>query len=112
MSAVEQTAEEFFDSLNGFDEIAIKKFFGVPVSTLSGTKTQPGDPMQFMRALVFVAERRGGKGDHEAFSAAQQYSIKDVNENYFATPPKDIDPDAPVSESGKDEPQPEQTLVS
>ncbi|MCA1984793.1 hypothetical protein [Nocardioides nematodiphilus] len=101
MSKTELTADEFFNSLNGFDEIAIKKFFGVPINGLSGTKEKEGDPMQFLRALVFVNERRSGMNDHQAFEAAQTYSIQDINENYFAEPEIELDPDSPVTESGK-----------
>jgi hypothetical protein len=45
----ELTAEEVFDSLTGFDEIAIAQHFGRTVSDLAQS-----DASMFGRALVFV----------------------------------------------------------
>lgn len=98
------TTEQMSDSLTGFDEIAIKKFFGAPVSILAGNQENPGDPMQYLRSLVFVAERRDGKNDNEARNIAQSLTIKEVTD-YFDKNEEaalDFDPDAPESESGKE----------
>lgn len=90
MSAL--TAEEVFDSLTGFDEIAITQHFGRTVSELAEK-----DQSMFGRALVFVVKRREGATDDEARNAALGLAMKD----YVA-----FFPDASVEESGKDE-QPE-----
>lgn len=69
------TANEVSESLTGFDEIAIKQQFGGTIRTL----TQE-DPTQYMRALVFVLERRGGKKDAEAYHVAQSMSLIEVKD--------------------------------
>ncbi|GAA1977495.1 hypothetical protein GCM10009798_43390 [Nocardioides panacihumi] len=71
MSA-DMTADDFFESLTGFDEIAIKQHFGASVSNLKD------EPMDFMRALVFVAERREGKTDIQAKDAALTLTVREV----------------------------------
>jgi hypothetical protein len=94
MSTVAQTAEEVFDSLTGFDELAIAQQFGRTVTDLA-----EHDPTMFGRALVFVAKRRDGAADADAKNAAFEVPLKQMNEGFFATPDSD--------ESGKDE-QPEE----
>lgn len=95
MGQVQQTAEEAFDSLTGFDELAIAAQFGRTVTQLAEQ-----DPTMFGRALVFVVKRRDGASDGEAKDAAFEMTLKDLNENFFATPSDD--------ESGKDK-QPEES---
>jgi hypothetical protein len=101
MSAVEQTAEETFDSLTGFDEIAIAQRFGRSVGDLATS-----DPSMFGRALVFVIKRRDGANDEEAWNAAMGLSMKGFTE-FFAEPSEE--------EAGKDkgpEQQPGTSLSS
>lgn len=95
MSTVEQTATEFFETLNGFDEIAIAKHFGKPPVELTDT-----DKMAFARALIFVAKRREGMKDGEAYKAAMETTIGEAN-GYFAE--DDDEPDFPTTASGKDD---------
>lgn len=94
MSTSELTVEETAESLNGFDEQAIKKTFGAPVGKLGAE-----DPTQFMRALVFVCRRRDGEDDMTAYNAAQTMSMGEVN-GYFAEE---------SVESGKDAGTPSET---
>lgn len=94
-------ATEFFNSLTGFEEIAVKRAFGVPISTLSGNKKAAGEPLQFLRALVFAGERRQGRTDAEAFEAAQAMPLSDVM-GYFPDPAPELDPDHPETEAGKE----------
>lgn len=103
MSAGQLSAEAMFDSLTGFDEIAVKKFWGVPISTLSGNKKAGivGDPMQFLRALAFIAERRAGLSDIAAHAAAQELTIGGVMA-YFPDSTPEIDALDPETESGKE----------
>jgi hypothetical protein len=83
-------AEEIAESLSGFDEIAIEKYFREPLSNLSAT-------MQ-ARALCFIMSKRELNDDKAAFSSAMNASLKDIMEN--------INPQA--EPEGKDpEPQPE-----
>lgn len=93
-------AQDMFNSLTGFEEIAIKRQFGVPISTLSGTKKHDGEPMQFLRALVFAAERRAGATDAAAFETAQNMALGDVMA-YFPDPAPDL-PDDPETPAGKE----------
>lgn len=94
MSAVEQTAEEAFESLTGFDEIAISQKFAGTVSEMAEKQ-----PLMFVRALVFVFKRRDGLSDDEAWTAALNLTMKELGD-YFA--------ESSAEESGKDE-QPEES---
>ena len=93
------TAEEFFESLTGFDELAIKKAFGVPV-----TKLPDVDAMEFARALVFVAKTRDGMSAVDAKHASLSMTIGEVT-GFFAD-------DEVGLESGKDETKPVTTPSS
>jgi len=103
----ELTIQEFYESLNGFDEIAIEKAFGYSISEcLPDEDTgQRGDQSKFARALIFVAERRGGLKDGEAHNAAMQKTLKEVS-GYFTDPPEELDDEDPETPEGKDEPEP------
>ena len=95
----EMTADEFFESLNGFDEIAISKHFGAKPIALSDT-----DPMAFARSLVFIAERRAGKVDADAKQAAMLATVEDVN-GYFRED-DETDENNPSTPAGKDDASP------
>jgi hypothetical protein len=95
MSTIELTAEEVTDSINGYDEIAIKRAFGTDLYTLRE------EPMSFLRALIFIVERRTGKKDPQAYEAAMSLVLSGVH-GYFAETPEDFDPEEPDSEAGKD----------
>ena len=86
MSKTEMTAEETLESLTGFDEIAIAKWFD-DIATLESN----GGSM-IGRALVFVTERRGGATDVDAHAAAMSMTLREVND-FFADE---------ADESGKD----------
>lgn len=91
------TAEEVFDSLTGFDEIAIAHHFGRTVAELAEK-----DSSMFGRALVFIVNRRDGATDDDARNAALGLTIKEFNKGFFAEPSE--------AEAGKDvspEPSPE-----
>lgn len=98
MSTTEITTEEMFESLTGFDEIAISNHFGGEVMDLSENK-----PMTFIRALVFVQERRNGSKDSDAKQKAMELTVKEIT-NYFTEDDEPM-PEEPVTDSGKgDEP--------
>ena len=90
MSVVSITSDEMLDSLTGFDEVAISKWFGDIAGLVEGGS-------MFGRSLVFVMKRREGASDADAHGAAMSLTLREVND-YFA------DED---EESGKDEPAPE-----
>ena len=103
MPQCDQTVEEIADSLTGFDEIAIKKAFGVPFSALApNEKGEGGDVFQFLRALAFTHRRREGDSDITAWNTAQGMSTSEVN-GFFAEE---------SAESGKDNSPSEQTPMS
>lgn len=56
---VDMTAADYFDTLTGFDELAIKKAWNgiVPV------KISKEDPATWLRTLVFIHYKREGHGD-------------------------------------------------
>ena len=83
------TVEGTAESLTGFDEIAIEKWFTGELSTLSGTKS--------MRALAFVLARRDGKADKEAYGDAMRATLKEITESFA-----DIDTGDEGDDAGKD----------
>lgn len=103
MSLCDQTVEELGESLTGFDEIAIKKAFGMPFASLAPNENgQGGDVYQFLRAMVFVHRRREGDNDVTAYNTAQAMTTGEIN-GYFAEE---------SAESGKDDSTPEETPMS
>ena len=88
------TADDMFESLNGFDELAITRHFGRPVTELAKT-----DEMQFVRALVFTDQRRRDLKDRDAYTAAQELSMGALTA-YFAD---DVEPtpEDPETDQGK-----------
>lgn len=98
MSESNQSPNDLFESLTGFDEIAIAAHFGDKITTL-GSRAQEDaedkDPFTFLRALAFVDKRRTeGLNDREAYAAVMGMTIADV-QAYFAD---DEDEDEPGKE--------------
>lgn len=69
---VAMSADEVFNSLNDFDEIAIERAFGNDVLSLKD------NPTRFLRALWFTLKRREGLKDPEAKKAAQDILLGDL----------------------------------
>lgn len=93
-----QTGDEVFDSLTGFEEIAIAQTFRRTVGDLA-----QNDPLQLNRALVFALMRRSGDlSPKEAYTHVQQLGTKAVRD-YFAVTPNERNPADPATESGKDD---------
>lgn len=94
--APKPTADEVMGSITGYDEIAISRAF----------KTDIGDMREkgftFLRALVFVHQRRQGKKDAEAYQHAMELPMRALTEDYFEPEPDDLDPDDPDTPAGKD----------
>lgn len=95
MSATDQTANDVFNTLTGFDEIAIKREFKADVLTLAKT-----DKAGFLRALVFIDHRRAGVKDRDAFKATMELLLSEVTD-YFADEPADDDAEAEGDDSGE-----------
>ena len=78
--ATDSTADDFFMSLNGFDELAIAKEF----KTSIGDLRQGDEPLNFLRALAFVHRRREGDRDAAAYTTVMELTIAQVVK-YFTT---------------------------
>lgn len=89
-----KSAGDTFLSLNGFDEIAIAATFGSHVTDLRKL------PLTFLRALVFVDQRRQGLNDKDAHKHALSLSIGHV-QAYFPDDVDDLDADDPETPEGK-----------
>lgn len=96
MSATELTAEEMFESLTGFEEVAISSQFGHEIGYLASER-----PTMFLRALVAAHLAREGKNAKDAKAEAMGMSIKTCSD-YFADD-DEPNPEEPVTESGKGE---------
>ena len=90
----EMTGEMMFESLTGFEEIAISQHFGHEVGQLAESK-----PTMFLRAMVFTHIVRGGMNPKEAKQKVMGMSLKECN-GYFAED-DEINPDEPVTAAGE-----------
>lgn len=79
--------DEMANSLDGWDELAVKKFFKDSLSNIGKE-----DAMAFMRVLYFVHLRKGGVKDPDAYNAAMGMSLKALGETFGSVP--DLDPSA------------------
>jgi hypothetical protein len=70
-------AEAFTRTLTGFDEIAVRKAFGASFDELEGTLNP--------RALLFIQYRRHDMKDFEAYKAAMEIMLGDL-EQLFQNP--------------------------
>lgn len=71
----DKSADEVFESLNGFDEIAIERAFG----EITSLKDRP---MMFLRALLFIETRREGQKDAEAKQAAMNATMRELTDHF------------------------------
>jgi hypothetical protein len=94
--ATDKTANEVFESLNGFEEIAISQHFNATVARLA-----ENNETIFLRALLFTELVRAGKSPKDAKHEAMHWPIRDVKA-FFPDEPDDVMPEEPDSESGKD----------
>lgn len=97
MPSTETTMTDVLLSVNGYDEIAIASYFNAELTELQDK------PLRAIRAMVFIAERRGGANDKDAYKAAMTLTQAEAAA-YFPDDPTDTDehPDEPESEVGKD----------
>lgn len=65
-------ADEVVRSLNGFEDIAIEKMFGLPLMKM--------DEMRAPRALVFVLRKRDGLNDAQAHTAAMEMTFGELTD--------------------------------
>ena len=80
--------DEMANSLNGFDQIAIKKMFGDTLSNIGQS-----DATMFMHVLYFVHLRREGMNDKDARQTALAVPLKELSEK-FGAEGQSLDPSA------------------
>ena len=95
MSA-QMTGEEMFESLTGFEEIAIANSFNAEIGILAENK-----PTMFLRAMVFTHMVREGQSVKDAKQAAMAMTLKEANA-FFLESEEEPMPEEPVTESGED----------
>lgn len=96
------SANALTETLNGFDEIAIRNAFGQNLSKIR----EDGDQLLFIRALIYIDKRRARMTDAQAYQAAMNVRTVDLD-GYFPDDPEEIDPEQPVTAEGKDDTPPE-----
>jgi hypothetical protein len=96
------TVNEVIESMTGREENLVAETFGINpyAEDENGNSRLPGS--MFLRALVFICERRADKTDAEAYDAAMDLPQKSLL-TYFA---------AEDEESGKEQPSDELESVS
>ena len=67
-------ADEVVRSLNGFEDIAIEKAFGVALLKM--------DEMRASRALLFILKRRDGANDFDAYKGAMEVTFGDLMDTF------------------------------
>jgi hypothetical protein len=82
-------ADALANSLTGFDQLAIQKYFGLRFDQIGE------DPTMFLRALWFVTLRRGPAKpkDADAYREAMGVSLGDLTAKFETAP--DLDEDRP-----------------
>ncbi|WP_300399882.1 hypothetical protein [Nocardioides sp.] len=70
------TPNDLFESMTGFDEIAVARSFGAEITTMRE------QPFTFMRALLFVQARRDGMSDAKAREHALGLTVREVNDSF------------------------------
>lgn len=71
---------EMFKSLNGFDEIAIRKVMGEDIYAQAGVVDgEKQMPMSALRSLLFIAARRQGMKDVQAKNMALSVTVGDMD---------------------------------
>jgi hypothetical protein len=107
MSTASVTASEVFESMTGYEEIAISEAFGVNPNDYDEEGNSRLVGTLLGRALVFLHERREGKSDAEARDIAMSLTMPSLID-YFL-PEGD---DEAGKEQAPSEPQPESSPTS
>ena len=94
MSTQKVSAEAFTRSLTGFEELAIQRMFKSGLGDLRDT--------MIARALLFVRSKREGLKDPDAFKAAMEMPLGDVEAHFEGAevvddPEADGTPSSPTS---------------
>lgn len=73
------TMTDLVHTINGFDEVSIATQFGTPWAEMA---RKGADKIRFIRALIFVDQRRQGAKDRPAFRTAMEIPTVEVP-SYF-----------------------------
>lgn len=86
-------------SLTGYEEIEIEERFGEPIGQLMNSALSKAG-----RALIFVAELRGGAKSADAYKTAMGMRLDAVNTRFFDEDEdeEEDEGDEPVTAEGKD----------
>lgn len=89
----DMTPSEMFDSLTGFDEIAVVKMFGRPITDYGRSGRTP-NPLLLVRALIAVHHKRSEPGvkDAAAYAHAMGLTVGQA-QGYFTPEPEDDEPE-------------------
>lgn len=80
MTDVEKiNADELFESINGFEEIAVEKAFGSDPSEIA----QAGKMVKFLRVLAFIQAKREGSNDMQAKQHAMSLPVKALTDLFI-----------------------------
>lgn len=69
---------DVFNSLTGFDEIAVRRYFGAPPTAMAKAASEEYDVPMFLRSLSFVLARREGATDADAYKTTMDTTNADV----------------------------------
>lgn len=94
--AVDVTEDDFFNSLNGYDEDAIENAFGQVI-----TKLLQKSGSAYLRGLIYIERQRAGLKAAEAKKFAQGLRYSELRD-YFAEDEERL-PDEPTTNQGKDD---------
>lgn len=90
----EMTLGEAVGSLTGFEVIAIEDHFNAPFEEMRPTR-------MVMGVIGVLVHRESGGKWVDNFSHAKSLTMKEID-GYFAEEPRDVDPNDPESDSGKE----------
>ncbi len=79
--------EEFFGTLTGFEEIAVRKAFCAAPTMMGSRAEKELDVPTFLRSLLFVEAKRAGANDLDAYSSVMDLTAADVMARFKETEP-------------------------
>lgn len=94
------TPSEMFDSLTGFEEIAVAKMFGRPITDYGRGGRTP-NPFMLVRALIAVHHKRVNEVKDAAAYAYAMGMTAGETQHYFEPEPDDEPQAEPAPEGGE-----------
>jgi hypothetical protein len=97
-------ADELFESLTGFEEIAVEKAFGKDPSEIANS----GKMIKFLRVLAFILAKREGKNDMQAKQYCMSLPVSDLTDLFETVEEEESDEDGDDSGEAEALESPEQ----